>query len=85
MDPGVGVLPRRKPSQGQNELLVSSQLLVHFDPDLQIVLACDALAYDVGTVLSHRMHDGTERPREGLCPEHCLTQRRSKLRSGERG
>ena len=59
INPGVGALPRRKLSQ---ELLVSSQLLVHVDPDLQIVLACDASVYGIGAVLSHCMPGGTERP-----------------------
>ena len=41
---------------------MSSQLLVHFDPKLEIRLACDASAYGVGAVLSHRMPDGSEQP-----------------------
>ena len=53
---------QEKAFTGSKELLVSSQLLVHFDPDLQIVLACDASAYGIGAVISHRMPDGTERP-----------------------
>ena len=44
------------------ELLTSSQLLVHFDSNLPLVLACDASAYGVGAVLAHRMPDGRERP-----------------------
>ena len=43
-------------------LLVSSRLLVHFNPTLPLTLACDASAYGVGAVLAHRMPDGTERP-----------------------
>ncbi len=41
------------------ELLLSSDLLVHFDPELEIVLACDASSYGVG---AHKMRDGSERP-----------------------
>ena len=44
------------------ELLLSSQVLVHFDPTLEITLACDASAYGIGVVLSHRFPDGTEKP-----------------------
>ena len=44
------------------DLLTSSQLLVHFDPKLRVVLACDASAYGIGAVLAHRFSDGTEKP-----------------------
>ena len=44
------------------ELLLSSKVLVHFDPDREVVLACDASPYGLGAVLSHRMPDGVERP-----------------------
>lgn len=42
-------------------LLKSDNLLVHFDPQLPIVLACDASPYGLGAVLSHII-DGVERP-----------------------
>jgi len=42
--------------------MMSSQLLVHFDPKLEIRLACDASAYGIGVVLSHKMPDGSEKP-----------------------
>ena len=44
------------------ELLVSSQVLVHFDPKLDIRVAYDASNYGIGAVLSHQMPDGSEKP-----------------------
>lgn len=44
------------------KLLQSANLLVHFQPDLELILASDASYYGVGAVLSHRMADGTECP-----------------------
>ena len=43
------------------ELLTSANLLTHFDPDLPLVLACDASAYGIGAVLAHQMSDGMEK------------------------
>ena len=44
------------------ELLLSSTVVVHFNPELPIVLVCDASAYGVGAVLAHKMPDGSKRP-----------------------
>ena len=52
----------REAFQVSKDLLSSSPLLVHFDPQLPLTLACDASAYGVGAVLSHRWPDGSERP-----------------------
>ena len=41
--------------------LTSTCVLVHFDPDREVVLSCDASPYGVGAVLSHRMDDGSEK------------------------
>ena len=42
--------------------LMSAKFLTHFDSSLQLILACDASAYGLGAVLSHKMRDGSERP-----------------------
>ena len=44
------------------EQLVSSQVLAHFDLDVEIRLPCDASDYGIGAVLSHRYLDGMEKP-----------------------
>ena len=53
---------QEKAFERSKELLLSSQVLVHFDPKLPIKLACDAFDYGLGVVLSHEMPDGTEKP-----------------------
>jgi len=44
------------------QLLSLSQPLIHFDPLLYTHLTCDASAYGIDAVLSHRMPDGLEQP-----------------------
>lgn len=44
------------------EQLVTLQVLAHFDPDVEICLACDTLNYGIGAVLSHKYPDGMEKP-----------------------
>ena len=52
----------KKAFQASKTLLTSSTLIVHFNPELKLVLMCDALSYGIGAVLAHLMPDGTERP-----------------------
>lgn len=42
--------------------LLSNRVLVHYDPDLPLILACDASPVGVGAVISHQMPHGTEKP-----------------------
>ena len=48
--------------QDLKNVLTSEQVLVHFDPDKPIGLACDASSVGIGAVLFHRLPDGSERP-----------------------
>ncbi|XP_030608895.1 uncharacterized protein K02A2.6-like [Archocentrus centrarchus] len=48
--------------QEAKALLVSQEVLTHYNPELPLRLACDASTYGVGAVLSHVMPDGDEKP-----------------------
>ena len=56
----LDIKAEKKTFEKPKQLLISSQLLVQFDPSLDIHLACDASAYNFGTVLSRTMTDGSE-------------------------
>jgi hypothetical protein len=43
-------------------ILKSSHLLVHYDPEKELILACDVSPYGLGAVLSYRMEENTEQP-----------------------
>ena len=44
------------------QLLSSLNVLVHFDDQKPIVVACDASPFGIGAVLSHILEYGTEHP-----------------------
>ena len=53
---------RAEAFEAANNALQDDTLLVHYDGNRQLILACDASPYGLGAVLSHIMDDGQERP-----------------------
>ena len=47
-------------SSNLKDLHTLSSLLVHFNPNLKLTLACDASPYGMRTVLAHKYADGSE-------------------------
>ena len=43
-------------------LLMSNHVLIHFNPEKDLILSCDGSAYGVGAMLSHRLPNISERP-----------------------
>ncbi len=48
--------------QMAKDQLVSADVLTHYNPDLPIRMAADALAYGIGAVISHVLPDRSEKP-----------------------
>ena len=53
---------QQKAFQAAKGSQTSDCLLVHYDPSRQLILTCDASPYGMGSVLSHRMEDGCDKP-----------------------
>lgn len=51
----------QKAFERSKQLLLSNDLLIHYDPMKQIVIHCDASPYGLGAILSHII-DGQDRP-----------------------
>ena len=41
---------------------MNANFLIHYDPAKPLLLACDALPYGLGAVLSHQMPGSSEKP-----------------------
>ena len=52
----------QKAFESSKSVLTTDTLLVHFNPDLPLILMCDPSSYGIGAVLAHRMPDDKERP-----------------------
>ena len=48
--------------QAAKKQLTSPCLLVHYDPQKELLLSCDASPYGIGVVLSYKIEDGPEKP-----------------------
>ena len=57
-------------------IMQSDSFLIHYDPNLPLVLATDASPYGVGAILSHICPDGSERPIKMASQTFTETQRK---------
>ncbi|XP_045194815.2 uncharacterized protein K02A2.6-like [Mercenaria mercenaria] len=44
------------------EMIASDCVLMNYNPELPVLLACDSSSYGIGAVLSHKLPDGSDRP-----------------------
>ena len=51
-----------KAFEQSKQYLQTSPVLVHYDPNMPVILNCDASPYGIGVALVHRFPDGTEHP-----------------------
>ena len=66
------------------EILCSTNLLVHYNPEKPLVVACDVSPYGLGAVLPHTLPDGSEKPiayssTTLLSSEELLSKREGKI------
>ena len=66
-------------------LLVSSDVLVHSNPELPIILSNDASPYGIGSVLSHMLPDGSDKPIAYASRSLSLHSRKEVCTAGEGG
>ena len=62
MKSGHGGKKEEETFQKSKSLLNSTDILIHYDPEKPMIIACDASPYGLGAVLSHIMPDKSERP-----------------------
>ena len=53
---------RKNAFEEVKKILDETSFLIHYDPEKPLLLACDFSPHGLGTVLSHQMPDGSEKP-----------------------